>query len=94
MGKRRGRIRGGKVVTYDLINNGKVEYKGVTNNPRARYLQHKKSGKKFQWLRVTSRALNRWVAGRKETTDLIKYKRKHRRRPRYNRTWNGKFKKW
>ena len=84
-------IRNNKAVTYELMQGGRTVYIGITNDPRARFGEHKSSGKQFQQLRVTSRALSRWKAGRKETGDLMKYKRKYGYRPIYNHTWNGKF---
>ena len=85
------KIRNNKVVTYDLIQRGVPVYTGITNNPKARFFEHKVSGKQFQWLRVTSKSLSRRKAGYKETGDLIRHRRRYGQRSRYNNTWNGKY---
>ena len=81
-----------KTRTYDLIDYyGRVVYKGVTNNLKERFWEHKRSGKRFRYLRPTSRPLSWRAAEYKETGDLMRHKKRLGRKPRYNRTWNGKY---
>jgi len=84
-----------KAVTYKLVNReGKASYIGVTNNPAKRRSDHYKSGKRFSRLVVTSKPLKRATALRHETRNLSSYRSATGRRPRYNKTNNGKFNRW
>jgi hypothetical protein len=80
-----------KAVTYKKVDRyGRALYIGVTNNPKRRSVEHCKSRKPGRLI-VTSRPLSRRVAERQETRNLSSYRRATGRRPRLNKTWNGKF---
>ena len=89
-----GKIRNNKKVTYELRDKyNRTSYIGETNNPSRRFKEHKKAGKTFAFLKVTSRALPKRTASKKETADMYAFKRKYSKKPRLNKTWNGKWKK-
>ena len=79
-----------KAVTYKLVDKeGRAKYIGITNNPLRRKSEHLKSGKRGR-LVVTSKPLPRSIAERNETRNLNSYRKATGRRPRYNKTNNGK----
>ena len=80
-----------KKVTYKLVKNGKAKYIGTTNNPARRNVEHSASGKKFDYLQVTSPRVSKSEADRRETRNLRSYKKATGKRPKYNKTSNGKF---
>ena len=87
-----GKIKKNKKVTYELRNkHNEVKYIGETNNPGRRFHEHKKDGKDFSHLKVTSSPLSKRDAKRKETRDLFAFKRKYNEKPKLNKTWNGKY---
>ena len=81
-----------RAVNYSLIKNGKSVDIGVTSDPYHRNLQHRASGKKYDYMKITSGILPRRTALRNETRNLKSYKKATGRRPRYNKTSDGKFK--
>lgn len=71
--------------TYDLKKGNKVVYKGITNDPERRGAEHRREGKDFDKLVLTSPALTRRDAKKKEAEELDAYRSNHRgRNPRYN----------
>ncbi len=84
-----------KAYTYKTVDkSGRTNYIGVTNNPSRRNSEHSGSGKKYSHLVVTSGPLTRGEAERRETRNLTSYKKATGKRPRYNKTSNGKFNSW
>lgn len=82
-----------KAVTYKKVDSrGRATYIGVTNNPLARAKEHNSSGKPGRFV-VTSKITSRKTALRNETRNLRSYKKAIGKRPKYNKTWNGKFNK-
>ncbi|MBT3406427.1 hypothetical protein HN419_04630 [Candidatus Woesearchaeota archaeon] len=81
-----------KKVTYKLVKDGKATYIGTTNNPKRRNVEHSKSGKKYDYLQVTSSRVSKSEAERRETRNLRSYKKATGKRPTYNKTSDGKFK--
>ena len=89
-----GKIKKNKKVTYELRGkNNKTSYIGETNNPRRRFFEHKKAGKIFSFLKVTSRPLSKRSANKKETADISTFRKKYNKKPKQNKTWNGKWNK-
>jgi predicted GIY-YIG superfamily endonuclease len=82
-----------KKVTYKLVKDGKAKYIGTTNNPSRRNKEHSKSGKRYDYLEVTSPRVNKKEAERRETRNLSSYKKATGKKPKYNKTSDGKFKK-
>lgn len=83
-----------KAVTYKKVDRfGRATYIGVTNNPRARAIEHNLSGRRGRFV-VTSRITSRRTALRNETRNLNSYRGATGRRPKYNKTNNGKFNRW
>ena len=68
---------------------GRVKYVGITNNPRRRAAQHRRSGKRGK-MRVETGPLSRRRARRWEGARLARHRRKTGgRNPRYNKTRDG-----
>jgi predicted GIY-YIG superfamily endonuclease len=82
-----------KKVTYKLVKDGKATYIGTTNNPKRRNVEHSKSGKKYDYLKVTSSRVSKTEAERRETRNIKSYKKATGKNPKYNKTSDGKFKK-
>ena len=82
-----------KKVTYKLVDKGKTKYIGTTNNPKRRNAEHSKSGKKYDYLQVTSSRVSKSEAEKRETRNIRSYKKATGKRPKYNKTSDGKFKK-
>lgn len=80
-----------KKVTYKLVKSGKAVYIGTTNNPSRRNFEHSKSGKKYDYLQVTSPKISKRTAERRETRNLRSYKKATGKKPKYNKTYNGKY---
>lgn len=77
-------------VTYNLLHQRKVVYKGTTGDPERRQEQHKNEGKRFTSLQVTSRQMTEDGAKAKEAKDLDQYRQNHGgRNPRYNKDSDG-----
>ena len=84
MTKRRG------TVTYDLKQGRKVVYKGTTNKPERREIQHRDEGKRFDRMLVTSRPMTEVGAKRKEAKQLEQYRKSHDgKNPKYNEDRDG-----
>ena len=93
--RKRGRYRGGSskgrdVRVYTLRGRrGRVNYVGITNNPRRRAAQHRRDGKEAR-LRVETGGMSRKAARRSESARLASHRRRHGgRNPRYNQTKSG-----
>lgn len=68
---------------------GRTTYIGITNNPRRRAAQHRRSGKQGR-LTVSTRKMTRSQARRWEAAALSNHRRSNRgRNPRYNKTRTG-----
>lgn len=77
-------------VTYDLIDKRKVVYKGTTNNPEKRGMEHEREGKRFTAMRITSRKMTEPGAKEKEAEALETYRRNHTsKNPKYNKNSCG-----
>ena len=84
-----------KTFTYKTVDRfGRAESIGVSNSPHLRAGQHAISRGKSVRLIVTSGPLSRSEAERRETRNLRSYRNATGRNPRYNKTSDGKFKKW
>ncbi|MEK6916477.1 MAG: hypothetical protein AABW92_01920 [Nanoarchaeota archaeon] len=83
-----------KKVTYKLVKDEKATYIGTTNNPKRRNEEHSDSGKRYDYLKVTSPRVSKTEAERRETRNLKSYGKATGRKPKYNKTHIGKFKKW
>lgn len=81
-----------KAVTYKLVQNNRAVYIGITNNPQARVQQHLQAGKNFEKMVITSAALPRKEAERRESRNISSYRDATGHNPKYNRTSDGKFK--
>ena len=69
--------------------NGKVKYVGITNNPRRRSAQHKRSGKSGR-MSVETSGMSRRSARRWEGASLARFRKKNKgKNPRYNKTRSG-----
>lgn len=80
-----------KAVTYKIVDgNGRAKYIGTTNYPAKRKIQHKEAGKIGRFV-VTSKPLPRRIAERNEARNICSYKKATGKKPKYNKTWNGKF---
>lgn len=76
--------------TYDLMKGNRVVYKGITNDPERREAEHRREGKDFDGLTLTSPRLTRRAAKEREAQELDAYRRNHRgRNPRYNDDRDG-----
>jgi predicted GIY-YIG superfamily endonuclease len=80
--------------TYKLVRRKKAVYVGTTNNPKRRNIEHSSSGKRYDYLEVTSPRVSKTVAERRESRNLKSYKKATGKKPKYNKTSNGKFNKW
>ena len=77
-------------VTYNLLHQRKVVYKGTTSDPEGREEQHKQEGKRFTSLQVTSRRITEDAAKANEAEGLKQYRQNHGgRNPRYNKDSDG-----
>ena len=77
-------------VTYDLIKDRKIVYRGTTNDPARREEEHQDAGKRFDSMRITSRRMTEEGAKRKEAENLDRYRRGHNgKNPRYNKDSDG-----
>ena len=87
-GRRRRAVRG-----YTLRGKGgRVNYVGISKNPRKRVAQHRKAGRRGR-LRVETTGMSRKAARRWEGTTLARHRRRHRgKNPRYNKTRSGGWK--
>jgi predicted GIY-YIG superfamily endonuclease len=82
-----------KKVTYKLVKDGKATYIGTTNNPKRRNVEHSASGKKYDYLKVTSPRVSKTEAERRESRNIKSYKKATGKNPKYNKTSDGKFRK-
>lgn len=71
---------------YDLVGrNGRVLYRGITNDPERREQQHKSAGRRFRYLRYESFPCSRETARKRERGSIANFESGHGRKPRYNR---------
>lgn len=71
---------------------GRVKYVGITNNPRRRATQHRRSGKRGR-LQVETGGMSRGKARRWEGTRLARFRKSNRgKNPNYNKTRSGGWK--
>lgn len=87
---RRGPPRGDSVRGYTIRGrSGRVRYVGITNNPRRRAAQHRRSGKRGR-LEVETSGMSRRRARRWEAAKLARFRKRNRgRNPTYNKTRSG-----
>ena len=79
-----------ETVTYDLIKDRKVVYRGTTNDPVRREAEHQEDGKRFSSMRVTSRHMTEKGAKQKESENLERYRSGHGgKNPKYNKDSDG-----
>jgi len=83
-----------KAVTYKLVKNNRAVYVGTTNSPKLRNAQHIAAGKKYDYMQITSPRVSKSEAERRETRNLSSYRKATGKKPKYNKTSNGKFNKW
>ena len=90
---RRSPAKGRSVRGYTIRGRGgKVKYVGITNNPRRRAAQHRRSGKRGQ-LRVETGGMSRGKARRWEGAKLGRFRKGNKgRNPTYNKTRSGGWK--
>ena len=72
---------------YKLVNDGKVVYYGISDDPERRREEHKDEGKQFDRMDLIKPPVTRRSAERWEEERLEAFRRTHRgRNPRYNET--------
>ncbi len=76
-------------VTYELKQGNKVVYVGTTNDPERREAEHKKAGKSFGNMNVTSRKMTEAGAMKKEKEKLETYRKNQGKNPKYNKNKEG-----
>ena len=77
-------------VTYRLYDGNEIVYIGTTNDTERREKVHKKEGKQFTKLEITSRKMTEEGAKEKEAEDLAQYRKNHGgRNPKYNKNLDG-----
>ena len=75
---------------YDLKEHGKVVYKGQTNNPYRRELEHARDGKNFTHMVIKGNAKTFQGSLRQQTKEIKSYIQSHGgKRPKYNQTNHG-----
>ena len=73
-------------VHYELKKGQKVVYRGITNDPDRRVVEHQNDGKRFSHLTVVSSPRSRARAEREETERIQKYQQTHNGKgPKYNK---------
>ncbi len=75
--------------TYELKQGNKVLYVGTTNDPDRRERQHRKEGKNFGHMKVTSRRMTKDGAKKKEAERLATYRKNQGRNPDHNKDSDG-----
>ena len=93
-GYRRRARKSKRVRGYTLRDRrGRVKYVGITNNPRRRASQHRRSGKRGK-LRVETGPLSRKRARRWEGAKMARHRKKTGgKNPRYNKTRDGGYRR-
>ncbi|MFZ5479238.1 MAG: hypothetical protein ACOZNI_20910 [Myxococcota bacterium] len=75
---------------YTLKDGRRHVYKGITNDPEARLVEHVLDGKRFTHMVIDGTARTRPSAKRREAQALATYRENHGgRNPKYNRTRDG-----
>jgi len=75
---------------YELKRGATVVYRGQTNDPQRRQVEHLRDGKDFTHMRVLGNAKTRQGALNQERKDLATYRRSHNgENPEYNQTDHG-----
>jgi predicted GIY-YIG superfamily endonuclease len=73
-------------VHYELKTGHKVVYRGITNDPERRAVEHQNDGKKFSHMTVVSPPRSRERAENEETEKIQKYQETHNGKgPKYNK---------
>ena len=76
--------------TYDLMDKGRIVYRGTTNDLERRRQEHKDEGKRFQQMVATSNKMTEEGAQRKEEKNLQTFRNSHSgKNPRYNKAPEG-----
>lgn len=60
-------------VTYELRQGNEVVYVGMTNNPKRLEREHRREGKKFSHMKVTSRRMTEGGAKKKDYRDVLRF---------------------
>jgi predicted GIY-YIG superfamily endonuclease len=78
-------------VTYDLLDcYGRVVYRGSTTDPQRREGQHRRAGKQFKTMRITSGPMARGSAREREQAAIAAHRESHDGNlPKYNKTRAG-----
>ena len=80
------------VYGYTLRDNsGKVVYIGISDNPRARRIEHRLSGKQFKEIKIETKPMSRHQALKWEKERLKSYRNFVGRNPTYDKTGDGGF---
>ena len=75
---------------YELKHGKKTVYKGITNDPERRLNEHDGDGKSFTHMKVSSSAVTRETAKKREEEKLKIYRNGHNgKNPKYNKTKKG-----
>lgn len=71
---------------YELYDQGKIIYIGITNDPQRREEEHQAEGKKFRTMSIRGPAVSKATAERWEEKRLASFRNNHRgRNPKYNK---------
>lgn len=68
---------------------GRVVYKGITNDPAAREQEHWDDGKRFRSLETVGNPKPRWEARNDERRSLERHREREGRQPKYNKRRGG-----
>jgi len=72
---------------YELKKGNNVLYRGITNNPERRELEHKDEGKRFSHMNVVGPAVTQKSAEIWEEESLEQFRNSHEgKNPKYNET--------
>jgi predicted GIY-YIG superfamily endonuclease len=72
---------------YKLLDDGRVVYYGITDDPERRREEHKEDGKDFDSMNITRPVVTEKSAEKWEEERLEDYRKRHSgRNPRYNKT--------
>jgi len=74
-----------KYYRYVLLDNRRIVYIGITDDPKRREQEHRREGKKFTKMKIIGPAVTRETAEKWEEERLRTYRRHHKgRNPKYN----------
>lgn len=75
---------------YNLKQDLRIVYKGITPNLEKRAIEHEVGGKRFSHLQIVGRVKTEQGAKREEARQLNNYRKNHRgENPKYYKTYNG-----